>query len=107
MGILVPRYPQYLGTAKAVILLVGKKNDSEKKNAGGTIKFWLLRNMGQKRVVLVENPRIFVKDPRDAHRQFTECFPKLDAFKARIRNFWARMNINQQDLKQHLQTSLE
>ena len=48
MGILVPRYPQYLGTAKAVILLVGKKNDSEKKNAGGTIKFWLLRNMGQK-----------------------------------------------------------
>jgi len=58
--------------------------------------------------VLVEkNPRVFVKDPRDAHRQFTECFPKLDAFKAKIRNFGARMNINQQDLKQHPQTSLE
>jgi hypothetical protein len=45
---MMPRYPQYL-TAKAVYS-VGweKKKDSEKKIAGGTIKFWLLRNMGQK-----------------------------------------------------------
>jgi hypothetical protein len=45
---ILPRYPQYL-TAKAVYS-VGweKKKGLRKKNAGGTIKFWLLRNMGQK-----------------------------------------------------------
>jgi len=48
MGILVPRYPQYLGTAKAVYSVGWEKKGLRKKIAGGTIKFWLLRNMGQK-----------------------------------------------------------
>ena len=66
--------------------------------------------------MLVENPRAFVvaKIP-EMHIAtslyvsmcYVGCFPKLDAFKAKIRNFGARMNINKQDLKHHPQTSLE